>query len=64
MKVIIRDNAREGGLWAAHYIARKIKEKAAVTDAPFAVIVFQRQLPFSGRVITNCLKCVCSRVAG
>ena len=37
MKVIIRDNAREGGLWAAHYIARKIKEKAAVTDAPFVL---------------------------
>ena len=37
MKVIIRDNAREGGIWAAHYIARKIKEKAAVTDAPFVL---------------------------
>ena len=37
MKVIIRDNAREGGHWAAHYIARKIKEKAAVTDAPFVL---------------------------
>ena len=37
MKVIIRDNAREGGLWAAHYIARKIKEKASVTDAPFVL---------------------------
>ena len=37
MKVIIRDNAREGGLWAAHYIARKIQEKAAVTDAPFVL---------------------------
>ena len=32
MKVIIRDNAREGGLWAAHYIAAKIKEKAARTS--------------------------------
>ena len=33
MKVIIRDNAKDGGLWAAHYIAAKIKEKAARTNA-------------------------------
>ena len=37
MKVIIRDNAREGGLWAAHYIAAKIKEKAARTSEPFVL---------------------------
>ena len=37
MKVIIRDTALEGGIWAAHYIARRIKEKAAVTDAPFVL---------------------------
>ncbi|MBQ6043966.1 MAG: glucosamine-6-phosphate deaminase, partial [Bacteroidales bacterium] len=37
MKVIIRDNAKEGGLWAAHYIAAKIKEKAARTSDPFVL---------------------------
>ena len=37
MKVIIRNNAKEGGVWAAHYIACKIKEKAAVTDKPFVL---------------------------
>ena len=37
MKVIIRDNAREGGLWAAHYIASRIREKAARTDEPFVL---------------------------
>ena len=29
MKIIIRNNSKEGSLWAAHYIAGKIKEKAA-----------------------------------
>ena len=37
MKVIIRDNHSEGSLWAAHYIAAKIKEKAARTDKPFVI---------------------------
>ena len=37
MKIIIRDNAKEGSLWAAHYIAKRIKEKAAVTDKPFVI---------------------------
>ena len=37
MKIIIRDNAKEGGLWAAHYIAAKIKEKAARTSEPFVL---------------------------
>ena len=37
MKVIIRDNAKDGGLWAAHYIAAKIKEKAARTNEPFVL---------------------------
>ena len=37
MKVIIRDNAKECGLWAAHYIAAKIKEKAARTSEPFVL---------------------------
>ena len=37
MKVIIRDNAKEGGIWAAHYIAAKIKEKAARTSEPFVL---------------------------
>lgn len=37
MKVIIRDNSKEGSLWAAHHIAEKIKAKAAVTDKPFVL---------------------------
>lgn len=35
MKVIIRDSSAEASLWAAHYIAKKIKEKAAVSGKPF-----------------------------
>jgi len=35
MNVIIRKNASEASAWAAHYIADKIKEKAAVTNDPF-----------------------------
>lgn len=37
MKVIIRENAQQGSIWAAHYIASKIKEKAAKTDKPFVL---------------------------
>ena len=37
MKVIIRDNAKQGSLWAAHYIAAKINEKAKVSDKPFVL---------------------------
>ena len=37
MKIVIRNNAREGSLWAAHYIARKINEKAARSDKPFVI---------------------------
>ena len=37
MKIIIRDNAKAGSLWAAHYIAQRIKEKAAKTDKPFVI---------------------------
>ncbi len=37
MKIVIRDNAKEGSLWAAHYIAAKINEKAAVSDKPFVI---------------------------
>ena len=37
MKVIIRDNAKQGSLWAAHYIAAKINEKAQVSDKPFVL---------------------------
>ena len=37
MKLIIRDNAAEGSLWAAHYIAKKINEKAARTSEPFVL---------------------------
>lgn len=37
MRVIIRDNATQGSLWAARYIAGKIKEKAARTDEPFVL---------------------------
>lgn len=37
MKVIIRQNSAEGSLWAAHYIAARIKEKAARTNEPFVI---------------------------
>ena len=37
MKVIIRDNANQGGIWAAKYIASKITEKAARTSEPFVL---------------------------
>ncbi len=37
MKVIIRKNSAEGSLWAAHYIAAKINEKAARTNEPFVI---------------------------
>lgn len=37
MKVIIRNNSKEGSLWAAHYIADKINAKAKVSDKPFVL---------------------------
>ena len=37
MKVIIRDNASDASLWVAHYIAKRINEKAAVSDKPFVI---------------------------
>ena len=37
MKVIIRKNSTEGSLWAAHYIADRINEKAARTSDPFVL---------------------------
>ena len=37
MKVIIRENANQGGIWAAKYIASKINEKAARTSEPFVL---------------------------
>lgn len=37
MKVVIRNNAAEGSLWAARYIAAKINAKAALTDEPFVL---------------------------
>ena len=37
MKVIIRNNSKEGSIWAAHHIAEKIKARAAVTDKPFVL---------------------------
>ena len=37
MKVIIKDSSLEGSVWAAHYIARRINEKAAVSDKPFVI---------------------------
>ena len=37
MKVIIRNNSKEGSIWAAHHIAEKIKAKSAVTDKPFVL---------------------------
>ncbi len=37
MKIVIRENAAQGSIWAAHYIAAKINEKAARTDEPFVL---------------------------
>ena len=37
MNIIIRNNAAEGSLWAAHYIAEKINAKAKVSDKPFVL---------------------------
>ena len=37
MKLIIRNNAAEGSLWAAHYIAAAINAKAARTSEPFVL---------------------------
>lgn len=37
MKVIIKENGKEASIWAAHCIARKIREKAAETDEPFVL---------------------------
>ena len=37
MKVIIRKDSSEASLWAAKYIAEKIKAKAARTDEPFVL---------------------------
>ena len=37
MKVIIKETPAEGSLWAARYIAKRINEKAAVSDKPFVI---------------------------
>lgn len=37
MKVIIRDDISKASIWAAHYVANKINEKAAVSDKPFVI---------------------------
>ena len=54
MKIIIRDNAKEGSLWAAHYIAKRIKEKAAKTDKPFVIrMVKAGELSFKNVISFN-----------
>ena len=37
MRVIIKNDSKCGSLWAAHYIAKKINEKAAVSSEPFVI---------------------------
>ncbi len=37
MKVIIKENAAAGSIWAARHIAKRIREKAAVTSEPFVL---------------------------
>lgn len=37
MKLVIRENSSKGSIWAAHYIAKRINEKAALTDKPFVI---------------------------
>ena len=45
MKIVIRNNSNEGSLWAAHYIARKINEKAARTSEPFVLGLYTGSTP-------------------
>ncbi len=37
MRVIIREDNKAGSIWAAHYIAKKINEKAEKTNEPFVI---------------------------
>ncbi len=37
MKLIIKDNSKNGSLWAAHHIAEKINAKAKVSAEPFVL---------------------------
>ena len=37
MQLIIRENAAEGGLWAARHIAARIREKASRCSDPFVL---------------------------
>lgn len=37
MKLIIREDHKTASIWAAHYIAKRINEKAAVSDKPFVI---------------------------
>ena len=37
MKLIIKENSRNGSLWAAHHIAEKINAKAKVSNEPFVL---------------------------
>lgn len=37
MRLIIQNNYNDGSIWAARHIAQAIKDKAALTDAPFVL---------------------------
>lgn len=37
MRVIIENSSEQGSVWAARYIVKRIKEKAALTDKPFVL---------------------------
>lgn len=37
MRIVIKDNAQAGSLWAAHYIADRINAKARQTGSPFVI---------------------------
>lgn len=37
MRVVIKNGSADGSIWAAHYIAEKIKAKAAKTSEPFVI---------------------------
>ena len=65
MKIIIRNNAAEGSLWAAHYIAAKINEKAARTDKPFVIGLCTGSTPYIRKTARfACLKlCFAKRFA-
>ena len=59
MRVIIEKDAKNVGIWAAHYIADKINAHAAKTDKPFVL-----GLPTGGTPLTTYAELVKLNKAG